>query len=169
MKISDYAWLVIGLLLLGSVGILTSLSVVLIARSYLGRPYGLGAGHPSYPQYPDPPYIDCGLLIKKVVKRAYNRTISRTITEQVEEAPYTKDVKMLSREALRGLLKDGIFVAFDWDMSTYRFDHGGIVSQGGSHIIHATSRPSARKVVEDPLEHFDGGWRTLYAWKEGLL
>lgn len=132
----------------------------LAAAGYKGRPYYLGAGQKD--GYPDPPYIDCGLLTQKLIKRAYGVNVERTVTEQVQAAPHTLDVSSLSREQLQGVLgrNPDTFLAFDW-VPGGRYSHTGVVTAKGS-IIHASETEGA--VVESPLSYFPPGWRTLYAW-----
>jgi len=146
------------------------LGISSVARSYLGRPYHLGAGldEPAHKDYPDPPYIDCGLLTQKIISRFYGASVPRTVTEQVKAAPYTKEVYGKTREELKDYLSEGVFIAFDWKYqgggTSDRYSHTGMVSDQGT-VIHASASKPDDEVVEVPLEKFNSGWRTLYAWK----
>lgn len=152
----------------GGVGGILGISSV--ARSYLGRPYHLGAGlgGEAHEDYPDPPYIDCGLLTQKIISRFYGVTVPRTVTEQVKAAPYTKEVHGKTREELKQHLSEGVFIAFDWKYqgggAGDRYSHTGMVTDRGT-VIHASASQPDDEVVEVPLEKFNSGWRTLYAWK----
>lgn len=138
---------------------------VQIAREYLGRPYFCGAGLDKYPEYPDPPWIDCGLLTSKVIRRAYGVTVPRTVTEQVAKAPYTLDVEGEPQGDVDAQLRRGQFLAFGREPNG-RYKHTGIVSKSGpgAQILHASLNKG--KVVESPfVGYWSSGWRTIYAWK----
>lgn len=126
-----------------------------------GTPYKLGGNSPEE--------TDCGELIQFELKKATGIQVKRTITEQVAAAPYRREVWGLTRKQLHRLLKPGDCIAFDSDHSG-RYEHG-VIYIGKGKVIHATGgaacpdMPSSRcKVVEDSLNHWSSGWRTIYSW-----
>lgn len=166
----DVLWLLLGGLILVALGGGASglVGISAIARRYLGRPYHLGAGldDPEHRDYPDPPYLDCGLFTKKIISRALDVSVPRTVTEQVKAAPYTLDVWGKSRETVAKHLQEGVFIATD---SKYagggpqdRYTHTGMATDTGK-VIHASY--AQKKVIEVPLAQFAKNWRTLYAWQ----
>lgn len=127
------------------------------AMKYLGKPYFLGAG--QNPSYPDPPYLDCGLMTKKALS-AFGINVQRTVTEQVAAAPFKVDVRGRALSDIRALLRTGDLIGFDWTPGG-RYSHTGIWT--GDKVLHASS--TAGEVILSPLSYFSAnGFRSIYSF-----